>query len=508
MASLFEAKDRLVIPNWRNFDVTSKLGELEPSKTKPNIPTSTELNIEDYLNSWKELKSIYTAGDLLSASFVNKIKNHDQIKEAALFILKNDNISSELLIRLAKNTLDLETSPFKTNNINVGMEVNEINRLIKVSKQKLNNAAFNPVTYVELARLYSILGIKEKALRNMKIAITLSPDNRFILRAASRLYAHFHEIDKIYGIIKKSPLVKIDPWIMSAEISLAMAAGITPLFVKNGQKIIDSGSFSLNSLTELASSIATLELQSGALKKAKKLFRFALKAPNDNSLAQVKWAVNKHFLFPIDPRNFCVRNKFEALALDNYYKGEWKTALHNCHNWFADLPFSKGPVLLGAFISQNYLNEEEEARNLYTLGLISHPNDALLINNIVYSLALENKLDNAEERLRKAYITDETSESTKICLIATKGLIAFRKGEIDKGRKLYYHAIDQTHSIQNHKLYWTAILNLCREEMLINSTYVHDLMNIIGKIPDNTDAPEIKKLKIEIIEYYQKNFQI
>ena len=41
-----------------------------------------------------------------------------------------------------------------------------------------------------LARLYTSLGVQEKASRCMRAAPSMAPENRFVLRAASRLLQH------------------------------------------------------------------------------------------------------------------------------------------------------------------------------------------------------------------------------------------------------------------------------------------------------------------------------
>lgn len=89
---------------------------------------------------------------------------------------------------------------------------------------------------------------------------------------------------------------------------------------------------------------------------------------------------------------------------------------------------------------------------------------------------------------------------TQACLIATKGLAQFRKGQPELGRKNYLRAIEITKEAKNEELNWIAILNFAREEIKIKSRYINNVMNAVSKIPNI----EISILKSEVIDLYKK----
>ncbi len=68
MTSVFERKDRRVLPNWRRFEFTANLGELNNWKAGKQNQFSHKLSIKDYLLSWENNKNIPFAGDLLACS--------------------------------------------------------------------------------------------------------------------------------------------------------------------------------------------------------------------------------------------------------------------------------------------------------------------------------------------------------------------------------------------------------------------------------------------------------
>jgi len=507
MASLFEYNERTVLPNWRSFTQTLHFGELNDfASDRPSL-TSTRLTIDDYLLSWAQNKTIPIAADLLSAAFVNGFTGNTIVKEAATFIYSNKNESTDAIIRLAEGILnpriDIPQRSIVSASIEDCIDSLKVHQSIKIIKNQIAKYPLNPIFYVELSRLYSIIGLKQKAIQNMSVALHIIPENRFILRAAARLYAHFGLQEHIHNIIRKSEIVKYDPWITSAEIALATRIKRSSLFVKNGLQMIMSGKFSYYSLTELASSIGTLEFMNGHKKKAKKLLKTALISPNDNSLAQVGWILNNDYLFETNLSDYLIDNKYEALALDNYYGKKWNEALDNSIAWFCDLPFSKRPLVFGAHIA-DILDRPEFARRLLIEGLISHPKDAQIINNLAYSFALENKLPEAESYLAKLPSSSDIDPVSKICLTATRGLISFRKGLAQEGRELYYETLKETKSIANRHLNLLAALNFAREEILSRSPYVEAIMAMVDTIPDDTSYPEVDKLKILVLDLHSK----
>ncbi len=510
MANIFEKKDRNVIPNWRSFIDTAKLGEL--SSVNSNIAKDSEiiLSIDDYIDDWKHNRTIFHAGDLISAALVNNIKNSD-VNDAAKFIIENSHISSNLQIQIAERLLKTESNnDFQSNNL-LQIQINDkqiiniefIRKKISSLKTLIIKFPFNPILYVDISRYYSILGQKKKAILSMKTALFIAPLNRFVLRSAVRLFAHYDEFDVAHDLLRKSSLTQFDPWLTSAEIAMATLRERSSRFIKKGLGMINSDNFSPFSITELASSIGTVELINGNTKNSRKLFKASLKSPNDNSLAQLEWVLNKTKLLDVDISTFDVKLNYEALALYSFYEKNIEDALNYSYVWLKDMPFSKRPVMLGSHISSVYLNNHEKAREFLITGLTSHPGDSQIINNLAYSHALENQTENALYYLEKLSSHQEISKTTDICLKATRGLIYFRSGYHDIGRKYYLTAIEEAKSINNSYYTWLAILNYAREEILIKSEHVESIMEAVNIVPDSTE-PEILKLKNEVVEKYKR----
>lgn len=518
MAHLFKKKDRHVIPNWRSFENTVKLGELNGSKGL-ELVSNFRPDISDILEDWSEIDNhtIGMAGDILAVAIVSNQESNPQIIDIAKFVLKNEAVSPNALTTVAKEilkptarmTVDLDFDTIelfqdRTNLITIYRKISEL-------KRKLINNPSHSINWIEIGRLYAIIGQHLKAEKAIKNALFLAPENRFILRTMTRFFVHSGEsgVAFAHDIIRKTNIVKHDPWILATEISLATLRGRNSKFIKQGLQIIDSSSFAPFNTTELASSLATVEMKNSNAKKSKKLFQLSLISPNDNSLAQAEWASQENnILFPINSIEMNLANSFEAKARDFAEKEKWIQALEFSKKWFLDLPFSKGSILFANNIAINKLKDHEIAANIGKLGLLAHPHDPVLLNNIIYSLSIQNKIEEAKLLLEKVDRIDLSSKNdNKVCLLATKGLLNYRTGNLEIARKFYKESIDLAIEIDNKQLVTKALVNMAREEILIGTDDISDVVTYLKSFSKKSDDEDLKDDIKSVIELYEKRNQ-
>lgn len=512
MANIFENKDRRVVPNWRSFRKTSVLGELDSINLKNIKKIKIPLSIDDYILDWQENKTVSFASDLLSAALANGLFENESVHEAADYILKHPKSSTETQRKLAFKVLSYskpEKIFDKLKNLSIEdldciINTDIVRNKIRVLKNQIKNFQYNAILYVELSRNYSILGQTEKSINAMKIALFLAPENRFILRSAVRLFAHIGDFEMAHDIVRKSNIVVSDPWIMSSEIAMATIRNRSSRFIKKGLEVIQSKNVNPFNFSELASSLGTLELINGNNKKSRTLFYSSLISPNDNSLAQAEWASSKDINLVIDPFSFNINQNYEALALEQFGLQKYEEAISNACKWFIDMPFSKRPVMLGSHIAGTFLNDNEKSRSFLKAGLLAHPNDPQLLNNLVYSYAEDNQIPEAIEYLEKINENEKNEPITQICIKATRGLVYFRSNLFDQGRQCYLEAIKEAHEINNQFYNWLALLNYAREEILIKSEFVKTIMDLVYKIPEQSSDREINILKSEVLDLFKK----
>ena len=187
MANFFEKKDRHIIPNWRSFENTTKLGELNGSKNI-KLDSSFKPDISDLIENWNESNCIGIAGDILGVALVCNQESDKTVIDVSTFVLQNKHLASKAIIEVAKKILqpkqaeiELSLDINEPNTFNDKSNLFEIYNKISSFKKKLIQSSYNPIQWIELARYYSILGQDVKARRAINNALFLAPPSNNLL---------------------------------------------------------------------------------------------------------------------------------------------------------------------------------------------------------------------------------------------------------------------------------------------------------------------------------------
>lgn len=376
-------------------------------------------------------------------------------------------------------------------------------------KEYLNNYPADAIYHMEIARLYVVLGQLNKAEYHVNIAIKLDGNNRYIVRAAARFYMHLKKNKNALSIIRHSKMYKKDPWLLAAEISLCQLNQITSREIKRGLELIESGHYSNFELTELSSAIGTEEMIHGAYTKSKRLFNKSLLDPNDNSLAQAQWVVeNNNFQFDEMERVIVPEHFWEANAYRYFVNKDYSQALKCSKRWIEQEQYSTRATFYAYRLAATYQNNLKEGEDILKNSLVANKGDKLLINDYAYTLALNGKIEEAERQIFKAKNSLEDAPEVKICITATKGLIAFRKGDINDGHDYYKSAIlEATKYPGNPYIYCSAVLNYCREILLNDASKENvelvvaamEKLSDVKVIGENLELQQIKEKVEELI---------
>jgi len=459
---LLEDRNRRILPRWREHRVTLALGELFNSK-EPSPVSQQDLDALAHLNSqWHATPTLWHAADLLSSAFVVGAPEH--FKEAAEFVLKHQSGAPAPLVRLATSV----ATPQLSGSESITIDYPDTAKRIHTLRKRLREEPRNAIQWVELARLYTLSGDIERAIRTMTTAVSLAPDSRFVVRSAARLFHHGRDPGRALRIIRAAAGARSDPWLLASEIAIATASNSPSLMARIGKKRNEDESLSPFEKSELSSALGTIELESGKSRHARQLFRKSLVAPNENSVAQVEWANRKIGGLEVEETVPRVPLSYEASAQLAASLGEWENAITYGLGWFEDQPFSRQPALFVSYVSSLVDDYEKSIRILET-SLRVNPTDPMLVNNLAFALASNNQVNEAMEVLRGTD-PDSASGTTAITLAATHGLVFFRTGFIDLRRKLYRLAMHRAASSGQPKYKFLAELYLAREELLANSS--------------------------------------
>lgn len=479
-------KDRHMIPRWRDSHATSLQGELGSPGRLIQLTGQRNSEIDSRLQDWKETKSASFASDLVGAAIVG---GHPELaSDAARFLLEHDDGVSFSARRMAKWILSRDHKE-SSSSLNRD-QADQISRLRKL-KAVVRTSPRNALAWVDLSREYTAKGQSTPALNAMIRGLALAPENRFVLRAAVRLFVQQGEPDRGLRLLRRSRRTSTDSWLMAAEVGVSTYTGVSPAFIRQARLMSSSGRVDPFHLAELNSALGTLELGAGAVKKSRKLFRLSLEEPNENAVAQAEWA-SRHIteLAVKDEHLLNIPRTYEARAIVFRDRGAWKDAVEQTWSWLEDEPFSTEPARFGSYIASMGLLNDKEAVRISEAGLNANPNDSVLLNNLAFSLAGLNRLDEAERVLSK--ISSESSEDVFAARNATEGMIAYRRSDHLKGKQCYLGALGHFRSQGSMSNLAVAAICWAREAKLAGAPEAIEAMRVVEDSVKGIQDPEIK----------------
>jgi tetratricopeptide (TPR) repeat protein len=436
--------------------------------------------IQELLDAFRRHRTPFHAANLVDAAIV--LGKPEIGADAAQFLVDNP-IDPLLHVDATSFVLGIGAV---TGSIDAPMRVDVDNRHRRIAQARgaLRLEPRNPILLVDLARDYSSLGQSDKAERALRQALALAPNNRFVLRSSSRFLLHEHRPDEAHTILRHSSRTSDDPWLLAAEIVSADAADRVSRWLKKGQQLISDSAFHPREISELASAIGTIEFANGSKKNVRRLFEQALLDPTENAVAQAQWLSRHMDSFEVPDGKQAVLRAFEAEAWSSAVSGNYRDAIEKARKWLRDEPFASRPAIFGSWVAHTALTDYADAEDLVTEARIANPHDPSIIAQLVYCIASLGRVDEAEKLLRLLPdAINKDSQAAKdttwpIVLEADEGLIAFRKGLIEKGREHYLRAIRRATELGKKDVAAVALLNLAREEMVANPHAVLPMVEI------------------------------
>lgn len=422
-------RPRRVIPRWRLSWITATTVEAKPQQPPKNVEEIKLYSAEEVSRKQRELeisKSVPVAAELM---FLAATSGHEMAAQNAAQIIldREHSIGSSQLIKSAKKVLDgrgHSSGSFAAKDF-----VRHARSLLAINYD-------NPILHTDIALALTSLQENEAAAKYIRTALNLAPNSRFVTRAAARYFLHVGDNEAAHELLKRSPLLKGDPWIKASEIAVATLRGHSSVHLKQVFRDFEIGtSFQC---TELYSAVGTVELLSGGRKKAKLLFTDSLKKPNDNSVAQAEWAATRLNLV-VDEKALNVPRSFEANSHNAYRRQEVSDAIVFAKQWADDEPFASRPIdALCYFLS---LEERYDEAREYASSLASRAKaDIEPALNLLFTRILTGDLNNA---LDDYYHLGRHAEIKNVAphYLANGGALAYALNDYEKGREFYTASI-------------------------------------------------------------------
>ena len=451
---------RHVVPRWRTFDDALATGELNSAETGTQRKADGDHFLKEKEADWLLNKTLLFATDLVSAAHV--LGESDVARSAAVYVLENRLDTSPLACRLATSLLGVSDTSMKLNS--AGKIPSATRDAIRGLKRRRRQEPRNAFVWMDLARLYAVLGMKEQARQALRVAVFLAPFDRFIIRGAARFYLHDGDPLEALSILRRNDRTSRDPWLMAGEIAVSEVAARSPKFAKRAEELLKHGSHAPFHLSEARAALASLKLGSGNVRAAKRLFA-ELKDPTDNALAQAIWAapeMGQPAHMPTFTKSVPAHAS-EALALDAQNCGNWEEAFQNAKRWINDEAFSARPIVFASALASSPLGKHEEGVQICRAGLRTNPKHAILTNNMAFSLVESGNPQEAADVLSHVNL-DAVDDISKICLTATLGLVRYGLGRTEEGRRLYETAIADAEKAKHTRLAALARVYFARGE--------------------------------------------
>lgn len=518
MASFIDDLQRNMLPLWRSYQETALANEMD-YYGQAQLPIRFD-RFESFRGIWRTKHTIINAADLVNAAIACGNRHNPDVLSAADYLLKHPEECSPLALDVARSLLFVRDTHNNTppasllsfedqaNNLIKGLitQEEEIKGRIGLLRKQVHSHCNNPIAYCELARCYASLGMDKKANRYMNYAVYLAPHSRFIARCAARFYVHVGDLDRAKRVLLANGKVKSDPWVMSAEIAVESLMGRSSNYIQTGRKLVLSGNVSPFSSSELCFAICNEDRDYGKRKDARIMYEKGIIDPNDNSLAQAEFFAKEDSNINLDMSSFSkIAHKNEAETRKAFSLGNYQAAFISSLKWMQDYRFEHRPISFAFGISCDYLKKYDYAIEIVKGFIKSNPKDPAAINNLIYALGLSDRIEEAEQELSRIDIKQYQSENStnSICLVATCGLIEYRKGDIESGREYYNMAIAAANKQKDKNLAAKARLNMIREEIRASDDFDEKLLNEIEGLNTGVKA-ETEQLKKDILEEVKK----
>jgi len=461
--------NRLMVPRWRPFRIAASMGLLDASQ--PGLAAGPQVAPEEFEKlrvAWERHRSLVHASELVDAALL--VRRPEVAEDAAAFLVhKSPNATS----REVAAALLLISQPASVVQEPRALLPRERHERIALLKRHLRMYPRDAMSWVDLARDYSVLGQNDPAAKAIRTALALAPDNRFVLRAAARFFLHAKDPEQARAILRKTPRTREDPWLLAAEIVSAQVNGRSSGWVTHARKMIDSWGYSPRHISELAGALGTLEYEHGNRRGVRRMFSRALEEPTENTVAQAGW-ISRRSGFVDIPDFSDIPRAYEAMAWEALALGRFAEAVSLSWKWLTDEPFATRPAMFGSSVASVAIGDYDEAIRFMKVAEVANPSHPRVKAQLIFCFASKGEIETAEQLLLElpdaidAQPEIDEPHSWDVLVAADRGLIAYRRGCIEEGRRFYQQAIELATEHKLPEFRAAAMIYLFREERRAN----------------------------------------
>lgn len=411
-----------VIPRWMEYWKSIKVGELglpAAVEKQSDLPPRLAAEIELF---WKA-PSPRVGGDIFERLLC--LGETSRLQAFAQYVAGQRELSS--VLRSVAGKMLGGSATFQ--------EDSEVSRVkIAACRFALKNNPKNGIRWVELARMYLVVGQKDKAERALRIALNLNPYDRYTVRAAIRFYFHINSFKCAVSVLGRDLTKITDPWLKGVGLSALLWAEKLPIRKVEADVARLQGD-SLFEYSELVEALGMLELSRDKMKPAQKLFRAAWQNPSGNVTTHAEWVTRNIFKDLRKEATSLEGKSPEANARYYFSERRWRDAFATAEEWILEEPYSKRPYRFLA-VCYNVLMRFEDVLKTYERAKAIGFSDFRLRVSRLYALLCLKRLDEASEEL-ESIVIDELKEDQRPVMFADMGMLFYLRGKLKEGEEYY-----------------------------------------------------------------------
>ncbi|MGO8311179.1 hypothetical protein ACC797_11900 [Rhizobium ruizarguesonis] len=463
-----EHSNRQTIPRWLSIKESRLLGELgATSRAASPMQTNLVNEANHFLDAefrraaerWTATNALEDAEELIGLALLTDRLDDPQAERAGLALLERAG-EDDARLQFVRRVLARNNTPDGGSNL----PVEEAQIRVEIAKRKrlLDLNPRDALRLAESALLYVNVGQRRPAWSLIRRALILRPDDRYVLRAASRFFMHIGSPDEALHFLNASSATFADPWLRSALFAVQAASGAAVTGWRKAKSLLVDAKFSYRDVSELAVQMGSMEYDAGSRKQAIRMLRQGALSPTENAIAQIGWVARHNADFKHADLKIDISLSEEASAYTAYEQSMWEDAVAHCADWRKIEPFSARPAIFATFIGFVSTEGLDNAGTVGAYGLLANPKNKTLLNNLAAVRALQGRFDDARHLLGRAQAS-LGEDDDEVVVTATAGLIDFREGKFDAGVAHYTSAIEKALENKNRGLAFRAICYLSRE---------------------------------------------
>lgn len=485
--------ERNVIPRWRTIAAIERSDLVSGGRFTAEVRPNTSVDFAPYLEIWRKEGDLPAGSDIFDTYLLTR--DPSLLRQASrIFDANKEKIPARLRQSLI-SAFQPQMDPLELRKQIAFRETDEayLTHSIRIIKRRLRDFPRDGLAYLELARLYTILGRFDHAERALRTARHLAPDDRIVLRATLRFYDTIAELEEGLKIIQKSDRLKFDPWIQSAEIASSTLLGKASKIADRRLIRFGSDGFVSRERTELAMAMATLDRQAGV--KERKIFQLvgrAIPHSTENGLAQAVWLSDQSSRdftkrFPdIEPSADALEVKVQ-LAVE---QRDFIDAVGFAELWLEDQPFNIRAILQYLDLSSIHTKPSDTSARFASRYMQVYSDNWHILN--ACALVLIEAKDFEQAKVAISRLERATPDGVSRAFVeAAYGFLAFAEGNFSEGRRRYERATRIAAEGRRNDLLVDSTIFWFRCEAtngLLSEKYITDMIGIIDRaikrVPD------------------------